>query len=99
MKRLHACLRVVDFFPVPLLMAQDSRTVVEPVMPTICTPPDAQLNTSGRSLEEADEDKLDSARIQRALDACGNGQGVVLRTEGGANAFLSGALELHARAR
>src|ERR1700722_189944 len=95
MKRLHACLRVVAFFPVPLLMAQDSRTVVEPVMPPICSSLDAQLRTSGSSLEEADEDKLDSARIQRALDACGNGQGVVLRTKGGANAFLSGPLELH----
>ena len=94
MKRLHTCLRVIVFFPVPLLMAQDSRTVVEPVMPPICSSLDAQLSTSGGSLEKTDEDKLDTARIQRALDACGNGQGVVLRTQGGANAFLSGPLEL-----
>jgi polygalacturonase len=94
MKRLHTCLRVIAFFPVPLLMAQDSRTVIEPVLPPICNSLAAQLSTSDRSLAKTDEDKLDTARIQKALDACGNGQGVVLRTQGGANAFLSGPLEL-----
>ena len=94
MKRLHTWLRVIAFFPAPLLMAQDSRTVVEPVLPPVCSSLDAQLSSSGRSLAKTDEDKLDTVRIQKALDACDKGQGVVLRTQGAANAFLSGPLEL-----
>jgi polygalacturonase len=94
MKRLHTWLRVIAFFPAPLLMAQDSRTVVEPVLPPVCSSLDAQLSSSGRSLAKTDEDKLDTVRIQKALDACHKGQGVVLRTQGAANAFLSGPLEL-----
>jgi polygalacturonase len=94
MKRLHTWLRVIAFFPAPLLMAQDSRTVVEPVRPPVCSSLHAQLSSSGRSLVKTDEDKLDTVRIQKALDACDKGQGVVLRTQGTANAFLSGPLEL-----
>src|ERR1700733_7183128 len=94
MKRLHTWLRVIAFFPAPLLMAQDSRTVVEPVLPPVCSSLDAQLSSSGRSLATTDEDKLDTVRIQKALDACDKGRGVVLRTQGAANAFLSGPLEL-----
>jgi len=77
------------------LAAQDSRTVSEPAIPPTCTSLDAQLSVDGHSLAKADEDKLDTARIQRALDTCGKGKGVVLRTHGTANAFLSGPLELH----
>jgi polygalacturonase len=76
------------------LAAQDSRTVTEPVIPPICSSLDAQLQVSGHSLAGVDEAKLDTARIQQALDACGKGKGVVLRTHGTANAFLSGPLEL-----
>ena len=79
---------------VPFLAAQDSRTVVEPTLPPVCSLLDAQLSVSGHGLAKADEDKLDTARIQQALDGCGKGQGVVLRTYGAANAFLSGPLEL-----
>jgi polygalacturonase len=74
--------------------AQDTRTVVEPTLPQVCTTLDAQLKTSGSSLAEADEQKLDTARIQRALDKCGKGRGVLLRVHGEDNAFLSGPLEL-----
>jgi polygalacturonase len=94
MKRLHTWLRVIAFFPAPLLIAQDSRTVVEPVLPPVCSSLDAQLSSSGRSLAKTDENKLDTVRIQKALDACDKGQAVVLRTQGAANAFLSGPLEL-----
>src|ERR1700750_2600224 len=76
------------------LAAQDSRTVSEPVVPPICASVDAQLSIDGRSLSQVDEGKLDTARIQHALDACGKGKGVVLRASGTANAFLSGPLEL-----
>jgi polygalacturonase len=77
-----------------LLAAQDTRTVAEPVLPPVCEKLDAELQTSGRSLAEADEGKLDSARIQKAIDHCGKGHGVLLRAQGAANAFLSGPLYL-----
>ena len=51
------------------LAAQDSRTVSEPVVPPICASVDAQLSIDGRSLSQVDEGKLDTARIQKALDA------------------------------
>jgi polygalacturonase len=76
------------------LAAQDARTVTEPVLPPVCTTLDAQLKTSGRTLAEADENKLDTIRIQKALDKCGKGKGVLLRTQATSNAFLSGPLEL-----
>jgi polygalacturonase len=77
-----------------LLAAQDTRTVIEPTVPAICATLDAQLQTSGHSLAEADETKLDTARIQKAIDHCGKDHGVLLRAQGAANAFLSGPLYL-----
>ncbi len=94
MKLFFAVFGAIILLPVPFLAAQDSRTVTEPVLPPVCSSLDAQLSVSGRSLAKDDEAKLDSARIQSALDACGKGQGVVLRPHGAANAFLSGPLEL-----
>jgi polygalacturonase len=79
-----------------LASAQDARTVVEPSLPPVCTTLDAQLQASGRSLAEADEQRLDTARIQKAMDKCGKGRGVVLHVHGSANAFLIGPLELRA---
>ena len=76
------------------LAAQDTRTVIEPVFPPICTEVDAQLQTSGRSLAVADERKLDTARIQKAIDKCGKGRAVLLHVDEANNAFLSGPLEL-----
>jgi polygalacturonase len=94
MKRLLTCLGTGTLIAVPFLAAQDSRLVTEPVLPPVCSALDAQLSVSGNSLATTDEDKLDTVRIQKALDGCGKGQGVILRTYGGANAFLSGPLEL-----
>lgn len=76
------------------LRAQDTRTVTEPVIPPSCIMLDAQLTRAGSSLSEGDEGKLDTARIQQAIDKCGKGQAVVLQAHGAANAFLSGPLEL-----
>jgi polygalacturonase len=76
------------------LFAQDSRNVVEPFFPQLCTTLDAQLQTSGRSLAPADEQKLDTARIQKAIDKCGKGRAVLLHVDEANNAFLSGPLEL-----
>src|SRR5258708_32994271 len=94
MKRLSVLLSTVMLWSVPFLVAQHSRTVTEPALPPVCSSLDAQLSVSGHSLATEDEGKLDAARIQQALDACGKGHGVVLRAHGRANAFLSGPLEL-----
>jgi polygalacturonase len=82
------------------LQAQDTRTVTEPVIPPACATLDAALTIagpghSGMTLAAGDEGKLDTERIQKAINACGMGKGVVLRAKGAANAFLSGPLELH----
>jgi polygalacturonase len=94
MKWFSVLLSTVMLWPVPFLAAQDSRTVTEPVLPPVCSSLDAQLSVSGHRFAKEDEGKLDTARIQQALDACGKGHGVMLRTHGAATAFLSGPLEL-----
>lgn len=85
---------------VPILAAQDMRTVTEPVIPPVCATLHAQLasvNDSGvHTLAPADESKLDTARIQAAIDHCGKGRGVLLAASGAGDAFLSGPLELRA---
>ncbi|MGB7267175.1 MAG: glycosyl hydrolase family 28 protein [Terracidiphilus sp.] len=76
------------------LTAQDTRTVVEPFFPQLCTTLNAQLETSGQSLPAADEQKLDTARIQKAINKCGRGRAVLLHVDEQNNAFLSGPLEM-----
>ncbi len=85
-----------------LLHAQDTRRVTEPVIPSVCEVVKARLvatraaTSSYDSLAEADERKPDTARIQRALDRCPAGQAVALKSDGSANAFLSGPIQLRA---
>src|SRR5437867_2479335 len=75
--------------------AQDTRNVTQPKIPPACTVLNAQLAaTDGRALSEADETKLDTRRIQDALDHCRAGQAVKLAGKGDLNAFLSGPLQL-----
>ena len=76
------------------LLGQDTRDVREPVIPPSCATLTASLTASASGLAEADEGKLDTARIQRALDECAPGHAVVLTSDGAPNAFLSGPLEL-----
>jgi polygalacturonase len=78
--------------------AQDTRQVVEPVFPAACTELRAELTAvdGNKTLADADEAKLDTARIQKALDTCAKGQAVVLKTDGARNAFLTGPLDLRA---
>ena len=76
------------------LTAQDTRTVIEPFFPQLCTTLDAQLQSVERSLSPADEQKLDTARIQKAIDRCGKGRAVLLHVNETNDAFLSGPLEL-----
>jgi len=87
--------------------AQDTRTVTEPKIPPACTKVEARLQSAGISIREDDESKLDTERIQKALDGCKAGQAVELTVvavdktkatsgpqSGRANAFLTGPLEL-----
>ena len=75
-------------------VAQDTRNVIEPVIPAACKTLPAALSAQGTTLADADESKLDTRRIQDALDGCGPGKAVVLKADGDRNAFLSGPLEL-----
>ena len=74
--------------------AQDTRVVTEPVIPQACLKLTAMLASVGDKVAEADEEKLDTARIQKALDGCKAGQAVELAVAPGKNAFLTGPLEL-----
>lgn len=76
-----------------ILRAQDERHVTEPALPAACATLDAQLASAGRTLFAEDEKKLDTERIQQAIDHCKNG-GVYLNQKNENNAFLSGPLEL-----
>ena len=89
---LPALLLTLSFTAV--VAAQDTRHVVEPTIPPVCTVLPAALHATANQLAEADENKLDTARIQKALDACGAGKAVELKPAGASNAFLSGPLEL-----
>lgn len=76
-----------------ILAAQDTRTVVEPFFPQLCTTLDAHLQANHNMLAPADEQHLDTARIQKAIDKCGKGRAVLLHVEEQNNAFLSGPLQ------
>src|ERR1700761_5025311 len=78
------------FFPA-ILLAQDTRNVTEPAIPPVCATLSASLSAP---LKDTDETKLDSGRIQTAIDQCAKGQAVQLKADGSSNAFLSGALQL-----
>jgi polygalacturonase len=75
-------------------IAQDTRTVTEPKIPAFCVTLEAHIVPANSGVAPADEAKLDTERIQKAIDSCGKGKGVALQTHGDANAFLSGPLEL-----
>jgi polygalacturonase len=77
-----------------VLHAQDTRNVTEPKLPPVCTSLEAQLRSTANGIAEADEQKLDSARIQTALDHCAKGHTVALRASGPFNTFLTGPIEL-----
>jgi polygalacturonase len=90
-----------------VLRAQDTRVVTEPKVPPVCVRLEAALTSgpdaNGGHLREEDETKLDTARIQKAMDGCGAGKAVELAlsacTRGApcaarTNAFLSGPLDL-----
>jgi len=73
--------------------AQDTRIVTEPKIPMSCTKFEAHLTAKDGVFSDADEGKLDTERIQKALDTCDAGKAVELTAKGG-NAYLTGPLEL-----
>jgi polygalacturonase len=75
------------------LCAQDTRHVTEPSIPPACATLDAQLTFEAIN---AGENILDTERIQKAMDSCGQGKAVVLKISGANNAFLTGPLQLRA---
>jgi polygalacturonase len=88
------CLYLALALLVSPLLAQDTRTVTEPKLPPVCTSLEARLRSTADGIAEADEQKLDSPRIQSALDHCAKGHAVALRASGTFNTFLTGPLEL-----
>ena len=76
------------------LAAQDTRTVTEPVIPPACVTLDAQIKRVGATLAPTDETKVDTERIQKAMDSCGKGKAVELRAGAAGDAFLTGPLQL-----
>lgn len=67
---------------------------MEPIIPEVCTTVNARLQSHNGKLALADEKKLDTARIQRAIDRCGKGRAVMLHVDEEKNAFLTGPLQL-----
>jgi polygalacturonase len=74
--------------------AQDTRHVVEPTIQSSCTVLSAKLTSHGSTLEDTDETKPDTARIQQAMDHCKPGHAVELKSSSSHDAFLTGPLEL-----
>ena len=70
------------------------RTVKEPRIPSTCVKLEAALRATNDKLSEADESKLDTARIQKAIDTCKSGTAVELAPTSTNNAFLTAPLEL-----
>lgn len=76
--------------------AQDTRTVTEPHIPLACVTLRADIAAPHGEIEPADEQRLDTARIQDAIDHCAAGKAVVLRARGKKYVFLTGPLTLRA---
>jgi polygalacturonase len=94
MRRLVSSIGALAVVFASTAIAQDTRTVTEPKIPEFCATLEAHLTATNGGITPADESKLDTERIQKAIDGCGKGKGVALQVHGDANAFLSGPLEL-----
>ena len=78
------------------LYGQDTRTVAEPHIPAACVTLKASIAAPHGVIAPRDELKLDTKRIQHAIDACSAGKVVILRPRGNRDVFLTGPLALHA---
>ena len=91
-RRLPAFLTLV--LTINFSAAQDTREVSEPKIPPSCATLEASLRAIDDKLAESDESKLDTERIQNAVDACKPGMAVELVSTKMGNAFLTGPLEM-----
>ena len=73
--------------------AQDTRTITEPKFPAACVVLKAAL-IAPSGIAASDEAKLDTVRLQKAIDGCDAGKAVELAADGASSAFLSGPIEL-----
>jgi polygalacturonase len=76
------------------LSAQDTRNVTEPHIPAACVTLKAAIEANQGNITVEDERKLDTSRIQDAMDHCSPGNAVVLRSDAHKNVFISGPLTL-----
>lgn len=70
--------------------AQDTRKVVEPRMPAVCT----IITASQTTKEVSTSTTLDTQKIQTALDQCAQGQAVQLAANNERDSFISGPLRI-----
>jgi polygalacturonase len=92
--RLFAASLVFAVLAGGVVTAQDTRTVTEPHFPQPCAVLRAQLAAPGGRLSGKDESRLDTARIQQAIDRCAKGKAVELKSNGVDDVFLAGPLRL-----
>ena len=81
----------------PVLQAQDTRKVAEPKFPPACEVLTARLAAPGGALSDADERQPDTARLQKAIDACAPGKAVELKPDGARQHFSHRAAPAQAR--
>ncbi|MGH8179938.1 MAG: pectinesterase family protein [Steroidobacteraceae bacterium] len=74
--------------------AQDTRHVVQPHIPSSCVVLRARLSAPHGVLSPAAERRLDTDRIQQAMDHCDAGRAVELEADGAKGVFLTGPLTL-----
>jgi polygalacturonase len=78
----------------PCLFTQDRRTVLEPRIPPVCVKLEARLSAPHGILSDADEHRMDTERVQDAIDHCGEGKAVELHGFGKRNVFLAAPFHL-----
>ncbi len=88
------------------LLAQDTRNVTEPHIPAACITLNASIAAEHGVISPEDEQRLDTGRIQHAIDTCAGAltdrsssvgqKAVVLRAHGRKNVFLTGPVALRA---
>lgn len=80
------------FVSAQTLATGDTRSVSQPVYPSVCQTLSAQFTSSQRSSPPSSDD---TSRVQNALNACaGTKKSVVLASSGSNNAFYTGALTM-----
>lgn len=89
LKLLMCALPFSSFFSAASF-AQDSRQVIEPRMPAVCT----VLTATQATKEVAESTIVDTQKIQAALDQCPQGQAVQLAANNERDSFIAGPLRI-----